>query len=406
MIRFKSICIIMTASAFGAPLAAPSRSGAAALPIVTANTSFALDLYQRERSTPGNLFYSPYSVSTALAMTYSGARGQTAAEMARVLHFNLPQPDVARAFASLAQQLDAVAANKAVKLDVANSVWCQKDFPFNDSFLTLARAGYHAEARLVDFVQNPESTRQAINAWISEKTQGKIPDLIQPGQLSAATRLALCNAIYFKGQWADRFDPKATQPAPFFTRPGHQVPTSLMTHQVKLRTRAFEDFAAASLPYISNELSMVILLPRNVDGLAGLEQRLSAANLTEWLTALDAAPELNTDLFLPKFKLNSRLLLAGTLSALGMPTAFSARADFSGLSARPALQISDVVHQAYVEVNEEGTEAAAATGVIMRMLAVQQRIPVFRVDHPFLFLIRDNPTGTLLFVGRVVDPSG
>ena len=401
----KTIWIIMTASAFGARLAAQTLPGANPLPIVTANTSFALDLYQREKVNSGNLFFSPYSLSTALAMTYSGARGQTAAEMARVLHFNLPHQDVASAFAVLAQQLEAVAAGKTIQLDIANSLWCQKDFPFNESFLALTREAYHAEARLANFAQNADSARQGINSWVSRKTQEKIRDLIQPGQLSAATRLVLCNAIYFKGQWADRFDPKATSPAPFYTQSGQPVETPLMTHTVKLRSREFDDFAAASLPYTSNELSMVILLPNKVDGLPALEQRLKAASLAQWLSALDAAPELKTDLFLPKFKLNCRLLLAGALSSLGMPTAFSAGADFSGISSKPALEISDVVHQAFVEVNEEGTEAAAATGVIMRMTAVQQRIPVFRVDHPFVFLIRDNRTGAILFLGRVVHPS-
>ena len=395
------ICILMTAFAH----AAPSPSGTGASPIVQANTGFALDLYQREKSGPGNLFFSPYSLSTALAMTYAGARGETASQMTRVLHFNLPPAQTASAFADLTRQIDAIARTDTLKLDIANSLWCQKDFPFTETFLAQARDDFQAEARLVDFAQNAESARLAINSWVSQKTQDKIRDLIQSGQLSASTRLVLCNAIYFKGQWADRFDPKATRPAPFFTQNGGQVQVPLMTHEVELRNRTFDDFAVALLPYVSNELSMVILLPKTADGLPALEQRLNTANLAQWLSAVEASPRVKTDLFLPKFKLNCRLLLAGTLSGLGMPAAFSAGADFSGISARPALQISDVVHQAFVDVNEEGTEAAAATGVIMKMTAVQMRTPVFRVDHPFLFLIRENRTGTILFLGRVMDPS-
>jgi len=399
------LILVMTITISGTPLAAQPSPGANPSPVVTANTSFALDLYQREKTTSGNLFFSPYSLSTALAMTYSGARGETAAEMARLLHFNLPQPEVARTFGELAQQMDAVTRTTALKLDIANSLWCQKDFPFIESFLALTRDSYHAEARSVDFVQNTESARVEINSWVEHKTQDKIRDLIQSGQLDRTTRLVLCNAIYFKGQWASQFDPKATHPAPFFTLTGQQVQTPLMTRSVKLRSRAIDDFALASLPYVSNELSMVILLPKATDGLPGLEERLNTGNLGHWLSLLDAAPELKTDLFLPKFKLNCRLLLARTLSALGMPTAFSDSADFSGISTKPALQISDVVHQAFVDVNEEGTEAAAATGVMMRMLAIQREPPVFRVDHPFVFLIRENRTGTILFLGRVLDPS-
>ena len=405
--RFRStLILLMSGSIFGAPLPAQPVPGTNQLPVVTANTSFALDLYQREKANPGNLLFSPYSLSSALAMTYSGARGQTAAEMARVLHFNLPQTEVPRAFAELTGQLDAITRSDALKLDIANSLWCQQDFPFTESFLALTRDAYRAEARLVDFVHNAETARTDINSWVEQKTQDKIRDLIRPGQLDPTTRLVLCNAIYFKGQWANKFELRATQPAPFFTGNGQQVQVQMMTQSINLRMHALTDFTIAALPYISNELSMVILLPKETNGLPALEQRLNdAASLSRWLAEVDSAPDPKTDLFLPKFKLNCRLGLAGTLSALGMPTAFSSRADFSAMSAKPALQISDVVHQAFVDVNEEGTEAAAATGITMRLAAVQQRPPVFRVDHPFVFLIRENRTGSILFFGRVVDPS-
>jgi serpin B len=400
------LLFLMITSVFGAPLAAQPGRATNQPPIVAANTGFALDLYQREKSNPGNLFFSPYSLSTALAMTYSGARGQTAAEMARVLHFNLPQSEVPPAFAELTRQLDAISRSDTLKLDIANSLWCQKEFPFTESFLALTRDAYHAEARSVDFLRNTESVRTEINSWVEEKTQDKIRDLIQPGQLDPTTRLVLCNAIYFKGQWADRFEVRATQPAPFFAQAGQPVQVPMMARSLNLRMHSPGDFTMASLPYVSNELSMIILLPKNTNGLSALEQRLhDGANLNRWLSELDAASSPKTDLFLPKFKLNCRLLLARTLSGLGMPTAFSASADFSGISTKPALQISDVVHQAFVDVNEEGTEAAAATGVIMRLAAVQQRPPVFRVDHPFVFLIRENRTGSILFLGRVIDPS-
>jgi len=199
------ISSFMTALAFGAPLAAQPAPATNPLPIVAANTSFALDLYQREKSTSGNLFFSPYSISSALAVTYSGARGQTETQMARVLHFDLAQKEIPPAFAGLSRQLDAVTRTDALKLDIANSLWCEKDFHFTESFLALTRDSFRAEARLVDFAQNAEAARGEINSWVEQKTQDKIRDLIQPGQLSPATRLVLCNAIYFKSQWADRF---------------------------------------------------------------------------------------------------------------------------------------------------------------------------------------------------------
>ena len=287
-------------------------------------------------------------------MTYAGARGQTAAEMARALHFSLPQREVPPAFAGLVHLMEGVRETKPLTLDIANSLWCQQGFPLLDSFLKLAQGDFGAEARQVDFVKDSDPTRLAINTWVAQKTQDKIKDLIQPGQLSADTRLVLCNAIYFKGQWLARFDPKATHSAPFFLGGGQQVQTPLMTKTFEVRSRQMEDFTAFSLPYTSNELSMVILLPKTPDGLPALEQKLDSANLRQWLNSVATAPETKSEVYLPKFKLDCRLLLAPTLSAMGMPAAFSANADFSGMSPKPGLSISDVVHQAFVEVNEEG----------------------------------------------------
>jgi len=396
---------VMAALLFGPTPASNAAVDSNVAEIVTGNTTFAADLYQRERTKPGNLFFSPYSISTCLAMTYAGARGQTAAEMARALHFSLPQPEVPPAFAGLVHLMDGVRETKPLTLDIANSLWCQKDFPLLDPFLKVADDDFEAQARQVDFVKDTEPTRLAINTWIAQKTQDKIKDLIQPGQLSADTRLVLCNAIYFKGQWLTRFDPKSTHSAPFFIGGGQQVQTPLMTKTFEVRSRQIDDLTAFSLPYTSNELSMIILLPKTPDGLPALEQKLDSANLRQWLNSVATAPETKSEVYLPKFKLDCRLLLAPTLSAMGMPAAFSANADFSGMSRIPGLSISDVVHQAFVEVNEEGTEAAAATGTIMRLTASVARNPVLRVDHPFIFLIRENRTGSILFLGRVVDPS-
>jgi len=374
--------------------------------VVRGNTAFAVALYQRAGAGANNVFFSPYSISTALAMTYAGARGQTEQEMARALHFTLPQATLHPAFAALGRRMDAIGQEGQLVLGVANSLWCQKDYPLAASFLAITRDDYGAEARSVDFAANPEPVRLEINSWTAGKTRDKIKDLLHPGDLSTQTKLVLCDAVYFKGQWADRFNSNATQVLPFFTAPSQPVNTPLMTQTLKLRSRQFDDFALFALPYTSNALSMIILLPKAVDGLAGIERRVEASKLEEWLAAMDGAPEAKAVVFLPRFKLTRRIELAHDLAALGMPSAFGPRADFSGMSARRDLFIDNVVHQAFVDVNEEGTEAAAATAVVMKALAVMANpIPVFRADHPFLFLIRENQTGSILFLGRLADPT-
>ena len=271
--------------------------------------------------------------------------------------------------------------------------------------MKLTRENYAAEARLVNFAGNPESARQQINGWVAKKTQDKIPELLAPGQVTGLTRLVLCNAIYFKGKWLKQFDPKATQLQPFFVGGTRPVNTPLMSQETRVKSHVTPELSIIALPYTGDNLSLVILLPKANEGLPALEQRMTAAALGEWLTALDTAREVQAQVFLPKFKLNLRLELTKTLADMGMGKAFSDQADFSGMSARGDLNISDVIHQAFVDVNEEGTEAAAATGVGMRTTSVM-RTQVFRVDHPFIFLIRENSTGSVLFLGRVMDPGG
>jgi len=388
------------------PLACPAAPNPQVEKVAMDNTAFAISLYQKEEARPGNLFFSPYSISTALAMTYAGARGETAQEMASVLHFSLPPTQLPQAFAGLARQFEEISATKAVSLSIANSLWCQQSYHFAEAFLKLTRDFYGAEAKEVDFANNFDGVRQEINSWVAQKTQDKIRNLLQPGQVSSATRLVLCNAVYFKGKWVFQFDPKATHPAPFYVLPEQPIQTPMMFRSMDVRSVALDGFDIFTLPYTSNMLSMVILLPNAKDGLGALERQLNAAQLSNWLGQLDAAHETKTDVFMPKFKLDCRLELTRDLAAMGMPTAFGPRADFSGMTGKPDLYIGVVVHQAMVDVNEEGTEAAAATAVGVRMLAVQRKPPaVLRVDHPFLFMIRENQTGSVLFLGRVLDPS-
>lgn len=386
--------------------AAPRPSDSAPLnSVVQGNTAFAVDLYQHERTNSGNLFFSPYSISTALAMTYAGARGRTEQEMAHVLHFDLAQSKLHPAFGAHRKRMDDIGREKQISLSVANSIWCQQGNHFTEAFLKLNRESYGAEARPLDFVKRPEAARKEINSWIARKTQDKIQDILHPDDVKSGVRLVLCNAIYFKGKWADRFDPAATQIQPFFTTPSQQVNTPLMAQTLKLRTRRFDDFALFALPYKGGALSMVVLLPKSLDGITSIERRLDGVRLRQWLTALDKEPASEATVFLPKFKTTRRLELRDDLAAMGMPTAFGPAADFSGMTGSPDLFISHVIHQAFVDVNEEGTEAAAATAVIAELKGLPEEHAVLRVDHPFLFLIHENQTGAILFLGRVTNPS-
>jgi serpin B len=371
--------------------------------LVAGNTSFAIDLYQRERSGGGNLFFSPYSISSALGMTYAGARGETEKEMARALHFGSNPANVHSGFRMLNERLKEIAAGGKVSLNIANSLWCEKSYSFTEGFLKLNHDSYHAEARLVDFVGATEASRQEINTWVAKNTQDKIQDLLHQGDVSASTRLVLCNAIYFKGKWTFQFDPKSTGPAPFYA-PSGEIQTVLMNRTMNVRSHNVDDCTLFALPYADGNLSMVILLPEAVDGIEAVEKKLDAAKLQQWLAALDQAREAKAQVFLPRFKLDLRLDLGGALSAMGMGSAFGPQADFSGMSTQRDLFISGVIHQAYVEVNEEGTEAAAATGVTMRATSFSPTRQL-RVDHPFIFLIRENQTGNILFLGRVLSPA-
>jgi serpin B len=376
-----------------------------AMTLTQGNTRFALELYQQIRDEGGgNVFFSPYSISTALGLTYVGARGETASEMARVMHFDLPTETLARAFADLANRFEAVQAKKQVQLAVANSLWPQQGSRLRPEFLDLCQRQFHARVCLLDYVKAREAARQAINGWVEKKTQDKIKALLQPDDLTALTRLVLCNAIYFKGDWAKQFDPKATRPAPFFLAPGRSVDVSLMHQKARVKALTRDGFHVVELPYAGGDLSMIVLLPEAVDGLPRLEQQLRAETLREWLDQMDRSPAREAQIYLPRFKANFRVDLGRALEAMGMRLAFTSDADFSGIDRTNRLCISKVIHQAFVDVNEQGTEAAAATAVIADRAPAPPAL-VFRADHPFLFLIREKLTGSFLFAGRIADPS-
>jgi len=378
----------------------------ATAPVVAGNTAFAVDLYGQLRTGPGNVFFSPYSLSTALAMTYGGARGETAQQMARTLHFNLTGDQLHQAFAGLAAELRAAQQQGHVQLAVANSLWPQQGFDFRPDYLALCLQFYGTAITPVDYKARAETARHTINAWVEDRTNQKIVELLKPGSLGGATRLALVNAIYFKGQWACQFEIGLTKNEPFHRSLEKAVGAPLMRQKGRFGYAEFPDLQVLELPYAGDDVSMIVLLPRQVDGLGALEAGLTAPQLTAWIKDL---PDKEVNVFLPRFKVTAEFELQGPLQSLGMSDAFNgSRADFSGMDGRKDLYISKVVHQAFAEVNEEGTEAAAATAVVMGFSGPPVKrtpIPVFRADHPFLFLIRDQRTGCILFLGRVTEPT-
>jgi len=392
--RYLLLSILLPAVAFGA-----AKESA-----VTGNTAFALDLYAKLRAQEGNLFLSPYSISTALAMTYGGARGETEKQMAKALHFDLPQEQLHPAFAALEAGLAQVQQKGKVKLSIANSLWPQKGYAFLPDYLDLCKKHYGTTITQLDYATASEPARKIINDWVEDKTNKKITGLIAPGVLSALTRMVLVNAIYFKGNWDSPFKAQTTQKQPFHISGSKTVEAPLMHQTKEFGYSENDDLQVLELPYADNDLSMMVLLPRNADGLAALEAKLTAQNLTAWTGKL---PRPKVEVFLPKFKMASQFSLNDRLAALGMVDAFGDKADFSGMNGKRDLYISAVIHKAFVDVNEEGTEAAAATAVVMRAMAmrVEQPPPVFRADHPFLFLIREQQTGSILFMGRMADPT-
>ena len=378
-------------------VAVSEPTGADVETVVRGNTEFALDLYARLRKGNGNLFLSPYSISTALAMTYAGARSETATQMADVLHFSLRQGSLHPAFAALLSSDKA--DEDAYRLYIANALWGQKGYLFLEEFLGITKKHYGGGLRRVDFVHATEQARQTINRWVEDQTEHKIRELIWKGDLGPADALVLTNAVYFKGDWASGFDKQWTQDAPFWINEKEKVVVPMMHQSGKLRFASADGIYILDLPYKGDRLSMVLLLPEEVDGLATVEESLSNENLDRWLGELHRQ---SVRVRLPRFSLGARFDLAKTLAAMGMPYAFSGKkADFSGMTGRRDLFIGMVIHEAQVEVNEEGTEAAAATAVKMKKGACPAS---FIADHPFLFLIRDNQDGSILFMGRVVNP--
>jgi serpin B len=394
-----ALCAVLAASC-ATTFDASSPDGA-----VKASNRFGFDLYARVKQGGGNIICSPISASIALTMTAAGAGGKTLAQMANVLHLDPGRlPESHAAFASLLTALNQRETEPAgLQLQVADRLWGQKGVSFKREFVTLLERRYRAPLAEVDFVSATEAARDAINRWAAERTHDRIPQIIPPGALSPDSRLVLTNAVYFKGAWFYPFEPSATADLPFSTPAGPRV-ARMMARTADVRHTAVRGAALVELPY-KGGLSMVVILPDAVDGLDDVESRL--ASYPEWIAAL--RPK-RVDLQLPRWRVTSDLALKETLVAMGMPAAFEVGADFGGIADVKPLYVHDVLQQAFIDVDETGTEAAAVTAVVAgtkkgRVEPELERV-VFHANRPFLYVIRDVETGAALFVGRVVEVGG
>ena len=375
--------------------------------LTSGNVAFAVALYHALEGSGDNLFFSPHSISIALAMTYAGARGETAAQLAETLHFTLPQERLHPAFNALDQSLQPQEPSDSnptpFTLNIANSLWGEQSYTFLEEFLDLLAQNYGAGLQLVDFKHAPEETRQAINAWVSENTEEKIQNLIPQGILTPDTRLVLANAIYFYAGWLHTFDERLTENAPFTLLDGQEtsVPLMHLTKPEQLNYARGDNYQAVELPYAGYQTSMLLIVPEG-GKFPALEEQLSAEQLAAIIEKLKYQ---SVNLALPKFGYESTLNLTETLMKMGMPIAMSGEADFSGMDGQGNLAIGAVLHKACVDVDEKGTEAAAATAVAMTVTSMPGESLSLTVDRPFIYLIRDTETGEILFLGRVVDPS-
>ena len=374
--------------------------------LVDGNSEFAFDLYRSLKDTSGNLFYSPYSISLALAMTYAGARGETEEQMADTLNFLLPYDSLHPTFNGLDIDLSSRGEGAEGKdggefrLNIVNAIWGQRDYEFLSEFLDVLAESYGAGLRILDFVAAPEPSRITINDWVSDQTEGRIKDLIPQGAIDTLTRLVLTNAIYFNAAWQFPFEEDATADGIFHLLDGEETIVPMMNQTESFGYTEGENYQAVELHYDGQELSMVILLP-DTDQFEAFEDSM---DFQEARGILSDMKRRQVSLQMPKFEFESEFSLKKTLTAMGMPVAFSANADFSGMTGEKDLFISDVIHKAFVSVDEAGTEAAAATAVIMELTAMPETPVEVTLDRPFIFLIRDIETGAILFVGRVMNP--
>jgi serpin B len=370
--------------------------------VVKANTAFSAALYKTLSETNINFCFSPYSISTALAMTFAGARENTAKQMAGALCYNLSHQELHQSFAHLQNRLKAIQERGSIQLHIANSIWPHAGYPFLEEFLALLKEYYGALISSVDY-GNPETVREKINSWVKNTTMGKIQGLIPTGALTTLTRLVLSNAIYFKGHWLSRFEKTHTQNDHFWVTSEKRTIIPMMRQKQEFRYSETNTLQILEIPYKGDDVAFMVLLPKARGGLRDIEKKFSEETLRKWTRDLRKR-EIHVSL--PKCTLHSNFRLDASLKSMGMTDAFDEnKADFSGMDGIPNwLSISAIFHKVFIDLNEEGAEAAAATAVVMRAKGLPPSCITFCADHPFIFLIREKRSGSILFLGRMVDP--
>lgn len=349
-----------------------------------------------------NVFFSPYSISAALAITYAGADGNTARQMAGVLNFPVAGNGFYSAWKSRIDGLNLLNVADTALLRSNNALFMQKDYVFLETFRSIAVGYFGAGIHLLDFMRDTEGSRKQINAWVAGQTDGKIKNLISPGLLDELTRLVLVNTILFKARWDIRFDPARTTKGLFYSSPSDTLQADFMSTDANLLFQQSDEFSSVYLTYAGKRFAMIILMPEGNGNLQALRKELNNGLLAKLMQGYE---EQKIRLFLPRFSMKYEVELSAILSAMGMPEAFTDQADFSGMTGKKDLKISKVIHQAVVDVNEEGTEAAAATAVVMRVKSMPAKPKEYRVDRPFLFMICDTRSGGVLFAGSCVYPT-
>lgn len=366
--------------------------------VVDANNHFATDLYNRYKTKDGNIFFSPYSIESALSMTYEGAKGETAKEIQNVLHLPNNIETVHTGFTNINTEINA--KGKPYTISVANALWTQKGFPFLPEYLNTVDKYYSGKATNLDFAKQNEKSRTIINDWVASKTNNRIKNIIS--SLSTDTRLVLTNAVYFKADWASKFESSGTFPSDFTTNQNKIIQASMMNQKSMYNYGENKDLQILEMPYVGGDISMLVLLPKN--NILDIEKILTTENINSWKKGM---VEQKVELSLPKFKFEAEYQMGKDLSEMGMPTAFNeSKADFSGMTTADSLYISQVIHKSFIEVAEYGTEAAAATTIIASTTSMPQpeQVKYFRADHPFVFIIQQKGTGNILFMGRLSNP--
>lgn len=376
--------------------------------VVEGVNAFSLDLYKAIAAEGGNQFMSPASVSLAMGLAYGGARGTTADEIRTALHYPSTPDAFLEAAGPVLKSLDILGEGRELK--VANALWAEKTLQLRPEYLSAVSTHMAAGLQPADFAKKAEAARKEINDWVEDRTNDRIRNLLQPGDVDSGTKSVLVNTVYWKGDWEKVFEKEATRPEKYTALGGAVTEVPMMVQQDWFQVAQRGGVRAVQMPYSGRELSMIILLPDDAKGLPALEAKLTAKELARWTKDLDNASSRETILWLPKIHMEARAKLATVLKALGVRTAFTDAADFSGITGSPDLKINEVIHQTFLDVDEKGTEAAAATAVTMVATSAMPGPPPpppfeFKANKPFLFLLRDMRTGLVLFIGRHVEPT-